>query len=239
MLWFQVVERLKPRGGRLAPALLLGNCCLGSVISEKPYGCILEVHVPHLRHERDLIAALHERGLWQATGRASRIAFNHRRRIADKPDADNGSEDNWLKLNLFLNLDALEDPDPAVEKLLRLAKPPKRKPSAKQLCDLACEIYNGRRLRNRFIKAATFEGMAVDNLVSDRLVDFHRAMAAGGLGMTTVAYLAVSPDGRWLVCGHQDTPLVTVFRVDPTTGRLTRTEHSAAVPAAVCVLFWP
>jgi 6-phosphogluconolactonase len=50
---------------------------------------------------------------------------------------------------------------------------------------------------------------------------------------------ALSPDGRWLVCGHQDTPLVTVFRVDPTTGRLTRTEHSAAVPAAVCVLFWP
>ena len=32
-------------------------------------------------------------------------------------------------------------------------------------------------LRNRFIKAATFEGMAVDNLVTDRLIDFHRAVA--------------------------------------------------------------
>ena len=52
------------------------------------------------------------------------------------------------------------------------------------------------RLRNRFIKAATFEGMAVDNLVSDRLVEFHRVMAAGGVAMTTVAYLAVSPDGQ-------------------------------------------
>ena len=51
-------------------------------------------------------------------------------------------------------------------------------------------------LRNHFIKAATFEGMAVDNLVTDRLIDFHRVMAAGGLGMTTVAYLAVSPDGQ-------------------------------------------
>lgn len=51
-------------------------------------------------------------------------------------------------------------------------------------------------LRNHFVKAATFEGMAVDNLVSDRLIDFHRVMAAGGLGMTTVAYLAVSPDGQ-------------------------------------------
>lgn len=38
--------------------------------------------------QRDLIAALQERGLWQATGRASRIAFNHRGRIAEEPDAD-------------------------------------------------------------------------------------------------------------------------------------------------------
>jgi len=38
--------------------------------------------------------------------------------------------------------------------------------------------------------------MAIDNLVSSRLVEFHRVMAAGGLGMTTVAYLAVSPDGQ-------------------------------------------
>jgi 2,4-dienoyl-CoA reductase-like NADH-dependent reductase (Old Yellow Enzyme family) len=52
------------------------------------------------------------------------------------------------------------------------------------------------RLRNRFIKAATFEGMAKRGLVTDRLVDFHRTMAAGGLGMTTLAYLAVSPDGQ-------------------------------------------
>lgn len=55
----------------------------------------------------------------------------------------------------------------------------------------------GRRtLRNRFIKAATFEGMAVEGLVSDRLIDFHRAVAGGGVGMTTLAFLAVSHDGR-------------------------------------------
>jgi 2,4-dienoyl-CoA reductase-like NADH-dependent reductase (Old Yellow Enzyme family) len=51
-------------------------------------------------------------------------------------------------------------------------------------------------LRNRFVKAATFEGMAAGNLVTDRLIEFHRVMAAGGLGMTTVAYLAVSEDGQ-------------------------------------------
>jgi 2,4-dienoyl-CoA reductase-like NADH-dependent reductase (Old Yellow Enzyme family) len=52
------------------------------------------------------------------------------------------------------------------------------------------------RLRNRVIKAATFEGMTRDGLVSDELIEFHRRVAAGGVGLTTVAYLAVSPEGR-------------------------------------------
>ncbi|HET8583257.1 MAG TPA: NADH:flavin oxidoreductase [Jatrophihabitans sp.] len=51
-------------------------------------------------------------------------------------------------------------------------------------------------LRNRVIKAATFEGMTPLGLVTDELIDFHRGVAAGGVGMTTVAYLAVTPDGR-------------------------------------------
>ena len=51
-------------------------------------------------------------------------------------------------------------------------------------------------LRNRTIKAATFEGMTRGALVSDALIDFHRRVAAGGVGMTTVAYCAVSPEGR-------------------------------------------
>ncbi len=52
------------------------------------------------------------------------------------------------------------------------------------------------RLRNHVIKAATFEGMTRGGVVSDDLVAFHRTLAAGGVGMTTVAYLAVSPEGR-------------------------------------------
>jgi 2,4-dienoyl-CoA reductase-like NADH-dependent reductase (Old Yellow Enzyme family) len=51
-------------------------------------------------------------------------------------------------------------------------------------------------LRNRTIKAATFEGMTRGALVSDELIDFHRRVAAGGVGMTTVAYCAVAPEGR-------------------------------------------
>jgi 2,4-dienoyl-CoA reductase-like NADH-dependent reductase (Old Yellow Enzyme family) len=51
-------------------------------------------------------------------------------------------------------------------------------------------------LRNRTIKAATFEGSTPQALVSQRLIDYHLAVAEGGVGMTTVAYLAVSPEGR-------------------------------------------
>lgn len=51
-------------------------------------------------------------------------------------------------------------------------------------------------LRNRVIKSATFEGYTTGAVVSDKLVDFHTAVGRGGVGMTTVAYLAVSPEGR-------------------------------------------
>jgi 2,4-dienoyl-CoA reductase-like NADH-dependent reductase (Old Yellow Enzyme family) len=84
------------------------------------------------------------------------------------------------------------------------------------------------RLRNRFVKAATFEGMAVENLVSERLIDFHRTMSAGGVGMTTVAYLAVSFDG-------QGAPSEIVVRPEALPGlrRLAEAVHSegAAVSA--------
>ncbi|MDT5399814.1 MAG: hypothetical protein QOK33_3045 [Mycobacterium sp.] len=51
-------------------------------------------------------------------------------------------------------------------------------------------------LRNRIIKAATFEASTPDSLVTDDLITYHRLPAAGGIGMTTVAYCAVSPGGR-------------------------------------------
>jgi 2,4-dienoyl-CoA reductase-like NADH-dependent reductase (Old Yellow Enzyme family) len=54
----------------------------------------------------------------------------------------------------------------------------------------------GLTLRNRVIKTATYEGMAPGGVPSPALVEHHRALAAGGVGMTTVAYCAVSPDGR-------------------------------------------
>ncbi|NLU70445.1 NADH:flavin oxidoreductase [Streptomyces sp. HNM0574] len=51
-------------------------------------------------------------------------------------------------------------------------------------------------LRNRLLKAATFEGRTPEGLVTDELVAFHRDIAAGGAALTTVAYCAVAPEGR-------------------------------------------
>jgi 2,4-dienoyl-CoA reductase-like NADH-dependent reductase (Old Yellow Enzyme family) len=51
-------------------------------------------------------------------------------------------------------------------------------------------------LRNHIIKAATFEGVMPGGKVSDALIEYHRRVAAGGAAMSTVAYLAVSPEGR-------------------------------------------
>lgn len=85
-------------------------------------------------------------------------------------------------------------------------------------------------LRNRIIKAATFEGRTPGGRVTDDLIEFHQQMAAGGVGMTTVAYCAVSPGGRtdgnalWM---HPD--------VVPGLRRLTDAVHAegAAVSAQI------
>lgn len=51
-------------------------------------------------------------------------------------------------------------------------------------------------LKNRFIKAATFEGVTPQGLVTQELIDFHLRPVRGGVAMTTLAYLAVAPEGR-------------------------------------------
>src|SRR4051794_41460437 len=50
-------------------------------------------------------------------------------------------------------------------------------------------------LRNRIIKAATFEGATPRGQVTDRLVGFHAAVARGGAALTTGAHCAGSPGG--------------------------------------------
>ena len=82
-------------------------------------------------------------------------------------------------------------------------------------------------LRNRIIKAATFEGVTPKGVVGDELVAFHRATAAGGVGMTTVAYLAVSPEGRT----DRHCALLSADNV-PGLRRLTDAVHAEGAAAA-------
>jgi 2,4-dienoyl-CoA reductase-like NADH-dependent reductase (Old Yellow Enzyme family) len=83
-------------------------------------------------------------------------------------------------------------------------------------------------LRNRTVKAATFENLAPAGQVSDGLVEFHRCIAAGGVGMTTVAYVSVAPEGRT----YKDQLVIT----PGTVGGLRRlTDAVHAEGAAACV----
>lgn len=50
-------------------------------------------------------------------------------------------------------------------------------------------------LRNRTIRSAAFENMAHNNNPSAELFNYHRSVAAGGVGMTTVAYASIVQSG--------------------------------------------
>ncbi len=50
-------------------------------------------------------------------------------------------------------------------------------------------------LRNRVIRSAAFESMCPGNAPSKMLFDYHQSVAAGGVGMTTVAYASVTQSG--------------------------------------------
>lgn len=50
-------------------------------------------------------------------------------------------------------------------------------------------------LRNRTIRSAAFESMCPGNKPSKMLRDYHKSVADGGIGMTTIAYAAVCQSG--------------------------------------------
>ncbi len=83
-------------------------------------------------------------------------------------------------------------------------------------------------LRNRSIRAAAFEGMCPGNSPSRMLLDYHRSVAAGGIGMTTVAYAAVCRSG--LSFPHQ---LWLRKEIIPELRQLTDAIHSEGAAASI------
>ncbi|NRA41061.1 MAG: NADH:flavin oxidoreductase [Pseudomonadales bacterium] len=57
-------------------------------------------------------------------------------------------------------------------------------------------MLNGLELKNRLIKAGTYEGKTPLGQIADRYRQFHLAIAEGGAAMTTLGYCATEPDGR-------------------------------------------
>jgi 2,4-dienoyl-CoA reductase-like NADH-dependent reductase (Old Yellow Enzyme family) len=56
---------------------------------------------------------------------------------------------------------------------------------------------NGMKLANRFVRSATWEGMAaVDGAVTEKLTETVVALAAGGVGMIISGHAYVSPEGQ-------------------------------------------
>lgn len=55
---------------------------------------------------------------------------------------------------------------------------------------------NDLELKNRFIKAGTFENMTPSGVPGAALNNFHGTLADGGIAMTTLGYCAVEADGR-------------------------------------------
>ena len=83
------------------------------------------------------------------------------------------------------------------------------------------------QLRNRTVKAATFEGRTPDGQVTDELIDYHLAVSRGGVGLTTVAYLAVAPEGRT----HRE-QIVVGPETRPGLARLTEAIHETGAKVA-------
>lgn len=86
----------------------------------------------------------------------------------------------------------------------------------------------GLTLRNRIIRSGCFEGMCQDGKITDALIEHHRRVAQGGVGMTTVAYCSVSYDGR--AFGHE---MWMRPELIPDLKRLTEAVHKEGAAASI------
>jgi 2,4-dienoyl-CoA reductase-like NADH-dependent reductase (Old Yellow Enzyme family) len=83
-------------------------------------------------------------------------------------------------------------------------------------------------LRNRVIKTATYEGMVHERLPTAQLLRHHRDLARGGVGMTTLAYCSVSPDGRTFA-----DQLVMSPEAAPHLGKIVEAVHAEGSAASI------
>src|SRR4030042_4675071 len=83
-------------------------------------------------------------------------------------------------------------------------------------------------LRNRIIRSVCFEGMCQEGQVTADLIEHHRMVAEGGVGMTTVGYYSVTFDGRGF--GHE---LWVRDEILPDLRRLTDAVHREGAAVSI------
>lgn len=83
-------------------------------------------------------------------------------------------------------------------------------------------------LRNRTIRSAAFEGMGRNNGPTEELFNYHKAVAKGGIGMTTVAYAAVCRSGISF-----DSQLWMREEIVPELKKLTDAVHAEGAKASI------
>ncbi len=86
----------------------------------------------------------------------------------------------------------------------------------------------GLELRNKIIRSGCFEGMSQGGDVTDKLIEHHREVAAGGAAMTTVAYCSVSFDGRAF-----ENEIWMRKEIIPDLHKLTDTVHNEGAAASI------
>lgn len=107
-------------------------------------------------------------------------------------------------------------------------EPPPLKPSTMQNKIFEQAQIGPLTLRNRTIRSAAFESMCPGHEPSQQLYDYHTSVARGGVGMTTVAYAAVTESGLSF-----DRQLVMRPEIIPGLRRLTDGIHSEGAAAGI------
>jgi 2,4-dienoyl-CoA reductase-like NADH-dependent reductase (Old Yellow Enzyme family) len=83
-------------------------------------------------------------------------------------------------------------------------------------------------IRNRVIRSGCFEGLCPGSTPGAALIEHHRQVAAGGVGMTTVSYCAVAREGA--AFGHE---MWMRPEIIPTLNQLTNAVHSEGAAVSI------
>jgi 6-phosphogluconolactonase len=78
------------------------------------------------------------------------------------------------------------------------------------------------------------DSLVVFSIGDEGKLTFQQRISSGG---KTPRHFALSPDGRWILCGNQDSATVTAFRRDGATGRLTGPTQTLPLDSVMFTLF--